>query len=330
MAALQRWMLATLIALTASIALAKEKAKEEVRLETIDDLVGQYTNIFKTENRNAASHLWSSFLLARAGSLPAATVSRLFKGFCAVSGSPLPDDPHTRYPVTLPKVGGGTETGIVRYCCWPCICDTVELIWVDTKTVHTADGPREFRFLVVGDPCTHPEKLEDKFTDSFSGFEMSLREAAPEVKCNGGRLLGANFSDHGHPIIGMLSPGEDEDPDLPKSGHHADDPTFGYKKWCQERRKDGYNSGMGLIFHLVGKIAPIGGPVVEEKFSPVHITPEVTGGFHKTLGLAAMAVMLSAATSGFAIVGLRRCSRGRAKVECSSDEEGQAVEAPTE
>ena len=45
---------------------------------TVNDLHAEYGNIFKKGNRNAASHLWASFLLDRAaGTLLAALGLRL-------------------------------------------------------------------------------------------------------------------------------------------------------------------------------------------------------------------------------------------------------------
>merc|ERR1719188_2916369 len=94
--------------------------------------------------------------------------------------------------------------GLTYTCCWPCACDLMELIWVDTKSVTTLDGPRTYDFLVMGDPCSHPEKLEEPVTDPIYGYFPKMREAMPEVYCTAGRLAGATLSDHWYPIIGMF------------------------------------------------------------------------------------------------------------------------------
>lgn len=224
------------------------------------DLSDQYFSIFKTGNRNAASHLWVSFVLERASSMSADTLHNVLKGFCPVSGSVLPDDPRTMYKVTLPRVNGGKVTGVARHCCWPCICDLSDLARVDTKTVPTRDGPQILNMLVIGDPCTNPAKLDESFTDPFEGKSTTLRESAPELACNASnRLHGAMYSDHGYPIIGpFFTDGNDIDGVVsPPKKISADDPTFGFGEMCVMRRKSGYNSGMGLIFHLVASIAPI-------------------------------------------------------------------------
>merc|ERR1719161_413149 len=52
-----------------------------------------------------------------------------------------------------------------------------------------------------------------------------------------------------------LSQAEQKPP--PTNEVNPADPTFGYGNMCQIRKKQGYNSGMGLIFHLVANINPI-------------------------------------------------------------------------
>jgi len=226
-----------------------------------DDLKDNYFNIFKSGNRNAASHLWTSFMMQRAASLPEKKVLQAFKYFCAVSGSLLPDDPRTIYKVTLPRVTGGKVSGAVRHCCWPCICDMHDLVRVDTKTMETADGKKKYDFLVIGDPCKNATALDAPFKDPFSGETAPLSRAASEVKCHDGKLVGAVYSDHGYPIIGLLFDSKDDmdaaDKRLSKEQRDSNDPTFGFGGMCVMRQLHGYNSGMGLIFHLVADITPI-------------------------------------------------------------------------
>ena len=68
--------------------------------KNIRDLHQEYRNIFRKGNRNAASHLWSAFLLERAGGMTAAKLEEMFTGFCAVSGSPTRPSEHTRSAAT--------------------------------------------------------------------------------------------------------------------------------------------------------------------------------------------------------------------------------------
>jgi len=227
----------------------------------LQDLKDNYFNIFKSGNRNAASHLWTSFMMQHAASLPEKSVLQAFKYFCAVSGSILPDDPRTIYKVTLPRVTGGKVSGAVRHCCWPCICDMHDLVRVDTKTMETADGKKNYDFLVIGDPCKNETALDAPFKDPFSGEMAPLSEAASELKCHDGKLKGAVYSDHGYPIIGMLFNSKDDmdaaDERYSKHDKDSHDPTYGFGGMCVMRQLHGYNSGMGLIFHLVADITPI-------------------------------------------------------------------------
>ena len=152
---------------------------------TVRDLHREYSNIFRHGNRNAASHLWASFLLDRASSMSTERFELMFSGFCAVSGSPVQPSDYTRYRLTLPLVAGGQRSGYMYYCCWPCVCDTQDFIRVDTKNVTTAAGERQYHFAVLGNPCEHREKLREPFTQPFErrGPTTLEREAA-EVKPN--------------------------------------------------------------------------------------------------------------------------------------------------
>merc|ERR1711988_1705620 len=156
---------------------------------SVRDLWREYSNIFQYGNRNAASHLWSAFLMKHAATMPAERFVSLSGGYCAVSGSPVTPMVQTRYRMRLQNVTGGWESGVVYYCCWPCVCDTQDFIKIDTKTVQTADGPRKYRFMVIGNPCEHPEHIPDE---------------APEVRCEGLELLGAPMSDNGYVILAMF------------------------------------------------------------------------------------------------------------------------------
>lgn len=243
---------------------------------SIGDLHGEYYNIFKYGNRNAASHLWSSFLLRRSHQFEdRQTLENLFSGYCAVSGSPVRPNDYNRYMLTLPLVGGrGNRTGYMHYCCWPCVCDTQDFIRVDTKTV-VLKGGREFvgHFAVIGNPCNASERLDDTFVQPFGKRTTTLRREAPEVRCSAdGELIGAVMSDHGHVIISMffdlpqenaLSDSRGTPTRLPQPGRVSTVGGFVVQdeyEWgptCTQRAENGYNSGMGEIFRRVAAISPI-------------------------------------------------------------------------
>ena len=123
------------------------------RPATVRDLHSEYGNIFKHGNRNAASHLWVSFILQRASQLAPSKLEEMFTGFCAVSGSPTRPSDYTRYRLTLPRVdGGGLVSGFMYYCCWPCVCDTQDFIRADTKTITTKTETRVAHFGIDVSP----------------------------------------------------------------------------------------------------------------------------------------------------------------------------------
>merc|ERR1712153_40919 len=200
--------------------------------ETVQHLWKEYGNIFRHGNRNAASHLWSAFLMEHAATMTPERFVKLSGGYCAVSGSPVTPQEGTRYRMRLQNVTGGTEIGFTYYCCWPCVCDTQDFIKIDTKTITTSAGPRQYRFMVIGNPCLKKDKIP---------YE------APEVRCDGERLIEAPMSDHGYVIIAMFF---DDD------GSRANEESI-FKQHCEERARMGYNSGMGEIFRQVAGISPI-------------------------------------------------------------------------
>jgi len=230
------------------------------------ELHQRYSEIFRYGNRNAASHLWTSYILDRASVTPAAQIELLFSGFCAVSGSPVYPSDYKRYRLRLKHaVTGVDEVGFMYYCCWPCVCDTWDFIKVDTLTVKTADGPKVYRFAVIGDPCLNEQQLDVPFIQPFDGRTTTLRRDAPEVRCENGHLIGATRTDHGFVAISMFfdAPIEEEEDRgvwqpgrvVQRDGHVFQDDVE-YSDMCADRASNGYNSGMGEIFRLVAAITP--------------------------------------------------------------------------
>ena len=169
-----------------------------------------------------------------------------------------------------------THAHAVLTGCWPCVCDTQDFIRVDTKNVTLAGGEtRQYHFAVVGNPCEHPEKLREPFTQPFySRGPTTLEREAAELRCDAnGKLVGASLSDGGYPIISMFFDTADSDNDLsavvpltgePRPGRisHASDGTafqdeFEYGPMCEDRARNGYNSGMGEIFRRAASITPV-------------------------------------------------------------------------
>ena len=258
---------ATVAAANNSLELVRDVALEDVPAGP-RELHQRYSEIFRYGNRNAASHLWTSYILDRASVTPAAQIESLFSGFCAVSGSPVYPSDYKRYRLRLKHaVTGVDEVGFMYYCCWPCVCDTWDFIKVDTLTVNTADsGPKVYRFAVIGDPCLNEEQLDVPFIQPFDGRTTTLRRDAPEVRCENGQLIGATRTDHGFVAISMFFDAPtDEEADrgvwqpgrITRSGGHVFQDDVEYSDMCSERASNGYNSGMGEIFRRVAAINPI-------------------------------------------------------------------------
>jgi hypothetical protein len=232
-----------------ALALVSQVHAQPFHGDDVRELHQQYYNIFQHGNRNAASHLWSKFLLDRSHQLTPEKLQHMFSGFCAVSGSPVSPQDRTRYRLNLDKVDGGKQRGYMYYCCWPCVCDTQDFIRVDTKNITTLGGEtRQYRFAVLGNPCHRSQELDVPFHDAFGRGTTTLKSQAPEVRCSGNKLEGAYLSDHGYVIISMFF---DEDPAL----NSMDESMF--EGHCTQRAQAGYNSGMGEIFRKVAAISPI-------------------------------------------------------------------------
>ena len=239
------------VAACAAVAAANNSLElvRDVALEDVPagprELHQRYSEIFRYGNRNAASHLWTSYILDRAAVTPAAQIELLFSGFCAVSGSPVYPSDYKRYRLRLKHaVTGVDEVGFMYYCCWPCVCDTWDFIKVDTLTVNTADGPKAYRFAVIGDPCRNEEQLDVPFVQPFDGRTTTLRRDAPEVRCENGQLIGATRTDHGFIAISMFfdAPSEEEEdrgvwqPGASRSsGGHVFQDDVEYSDMCADR-----------------------------------------------------------------------------------------------
>ena len=242
---------------------------------TGQDLWNEYSNIFRYGNRNAASHLWATFVLERSWQMTPDTVSSLFSSFCPVSGSPVNARDSKRYRVTLDTSDGARQrTGFIYYCCWPCLCDTLDFLKVDTATVQTSEGPVAYWVTVMGNPCGTERGdavLSDVFVSPFDGSNYTLSDVAREVRCaEDGSLIGATLSDAGFPIIGMLHDSIETTAGLTEPipdatpGRFTTSQQLGTyndaREWhplCIERAQGGYASGMGEIFRQVASVSPV-------------------------------------------------------------------------
>jgi len=205
---------------------------------TVNELHGKYYEIFsRAHNRNAASHLWASYILDRSTSFTESEIMELFGGFCPISGSPVwPTTRNLWQGLQLKKASNPSETesASVHVCCWPCVCDLQEFVKVDTLNIDTKDGRSSFQVFVYGDPCVHPERIPRR---------------APEVYCQNGRLVGATRSVNDHIVIGMVQSGQ--------RYIYGNNDANQISNRCTRRKNQGYRSGMGRIFVEVASINPI-------------------------------------------------------------------------
>mmetsp|Transcript_3161 Transcript_3161/g.7772 ORF Transcript_3161/g.7772 Transcript_3161/m.7772 type:complete len:302 (-) Transcript_3161:191-1096(-) len=260
---------------SAAATYGRSSAASLTPIRSVRQLHNAYNDIFKTRNRNAASHLWISYLLERAPTMTSAELQLALTGFCAVSGSPVTPHDYNRYRLSLELADGtGNVNVMMHYCCWPCVCDVQDFVKVDTVTVTTRDqGEAKMHFAVIGDPCEHPEKLKESFVQPFDGRYTTLERDAPELRCGAdGKLVGATYSDHGHVIIGgVFSPQAHDESrgtspaGLGQPGRVSVDATSGltfqgeheYAGECARREANGHDSGMGEIFRRAAAVSPI-------------------------------------------------------------------------
>ena len=111
------------------------------------------------------------------------------------------------------------------------------------------------------------------FIQPFDGRTTTLRRDAPEVRCSGGRLEGATFSDHGHVILTLFFDSPDDAApvdaivEAPQPGRVTTTDGIMFQddvEWtgtCADRASRGYDSGMGEIFRKVAAITPIEAPI---------------------------------------------------------------------
>jgi len=234
---------------------------------TVGNLRNHYWEIFGPKgNRNAASHLWSTYVLSRANQLSKDEINKLMGEFCPVSGSPVRPGAYSLYKEVQVKKATDPGTRVstaVHVCCWPCICDIHSLVHLDTFTTRVKNGDRvTFKVLVIGNPCTNPSKIP---------------KSASEVKCNDdGQLKGATKSDNGFIIIGMAQSSKSIR-DLIKEKRIRSNrikKASSTKGRCDARARKGFQSGMGKIFidvasiNLISPPDPTPEPELESKVKP--------------------------------------------------------------
>ena len=119
-------------------------------------------------------------------------------------------------------------------------CDTQDFVRVDTRSIRTKDGVKQFWWLVLGNPCLERGLIPYQ---------------APQVTCDGDRLEQSILSDHGHVILGLFldsTVGEAAGGAALSAKNEAT-----YADQCIDRAAQGYRSGMTDIFRKVAAITPL-------------------------------------------------------------------------
>lgn len=210
------------------------KKNREKFSRTPQELWDKYESIFPSKNRNAASHRWTYEIMKYADKMSYSEIMSQFQAFCPVSGSPTSQNSPV-FKIELPTTTGSYITGVLKHCCWPCVCDIKDAamnssLRVHQHTVQLKDENVVINFLVMDDPCIK---------------SIVIPEGAPDVTCDANdKLINAVYFNTREGIkiaIGIL--------------HHEKDINTEISELpleqCDEREKQNYNSGMGDMFRVV-------------------------------------------------------------------------------
>lgn len=194
-----------------------------------DQLFEQYDCLFSpSRNRNSASHIWANHLLHHSQSMSSAQFVEQAQGFCAVSASPISST--NEFVQDIATTAGGTKTVSFNHCCWPCACDIKDAsnqgkLHIHPAKVKVTDGSVDVNYVVIDDPCR---------------TEAVIPKEAPAVSCRHGRLKKAmHIETEKGPKVVIGFAFEKKNGEKPSDELH---------KECEERARNGYQSGMGTIF----------------------------------------------------------------------------------
>ncbi len=193
-----------------------------------DGLMNDFNKIFPDRNRNSGGGQFYHHIVKEIQ-----PNYREFleynKMYCAVSGSPI--DPGRQNPfryIVIDSVDGSKYYGKQYICCWPCVCDMVKYVKVETHEY----GENRIIVFVIDDPC----KNESDIPDQVSAF-----------KCENGKTTNGVHTESGRLIVGLLHEPEVYDPNNPKHNKAVND----VKELCESRNSmepDELQGGMGDIF----------------------------------------------------------------------------------
>ena len=115
------------------------------------DLVGDWSEIFPDQNRNAAGPKFFKHILGK--KITYQDFLEYNKLYCAVSGSLI--DPNNKPEFVYLKSVENDEKicGFYHRCCVPCSCDLMKYSKVKKMNYTFTDGAKEFFVLTIKNPC---------------------------------------------------------------------------------------------------------------------------------------------------------------------------------
>tara|TARA_B100001094_G_C18178060_1_gene799130 strand:- start:501 stop:1136 length:636 start_codon:yes stop_codon:yes gene_type:complete len=202
--------------------------------QLFDKLMNDFMVIFPDSNRNGGGVQFYHHIVTNIKPTKKEFLE-YNKFYCGVSGSPIDPGRTDAFDYIVVKDLQGKEIyGQYWRCCWPCICDVMKYVRVETHIVQLKDGPYKHHVLTIGDPC----KYKDKIPASVTSF-----------KCKQGKSLNGIRTKSGRLIIGVLY----------NAKPYSNQNITNVLKQCKERNStppDKLQWGMGDIFVKLSLINP--------------------------------------------------------------------------
>ena len=184
-----------------------------------------YKDIFPYGNRNAGGPMFYKKIFELCDTMTQDEFHLHHSFYCGVSGSIIQSPEQYDY-IKVKGIDGNEYYGKYYRCCWPCLCDIMKYVYLDTHVAKLKDKNYEHYVLVIGDPCNKELPKE------VSGYNCVNNITENGIRTN-----------NGHLIIGVLHDVEIYD----ESRHNIED----VMNQCKERmdtNPEDLKGGMGDIF----------------------------------------------------------------------------------
>ena len=184
-----------------------------------------YQKMFPNRNRNAGGPMFYKQIYDISEQFTEEEFHLHNTFYCGVSGSVVKREDQYDY-IKVKGIDGNEYYGKYYRCCWPCLCDIMKYVYLDTHTVKLKDKEYEHYVLVIGDPCNK------ELPEEVNGYNCMNKKTENGIRTN-----------NGHLIIAVLHDVEIFD----ESKHDIED----VMSKCKERMStepDNLKGGMGDIF----------------------------------------------------------------------------------